>query len=304
MGNLKHKPATRRDRVDAARLQKAGQHGDTILAHINPQEAGLLDWLADQKIDAPRNPKTGLLSFGMSDGESGRSGGDANPGGVGGGPAGGQTGGGIGGNTDDGTGGRSGGYGDQGYSGSRNQKAAEELGNYYRDTYINGMVNNPYAPKDTWMRAFQEAIYGPPPGAPGRASPPTGTNMGWARQGMSMLAGPAGPAISGLMSVGSAFGRAQSPAAQAASMAEQAATGARNSTGRDTVGSSAGATPVAADAVAPLADPKGAIPEGYTLNPAGQLVPLPGRGRRGVPDPLKNLLYDYILGGRSGGFSW
>lgn len=99
----------------AKALQAMGTKGDNILAHINAEEATLLDMLADGKLDGGGiNPTTGLKSFGMADGESGRSGGDANAGGVGGGPTGGQTGGGIGGNTAGGQGGLGGGYGGAG----------------------------------------------------------------------------------------------------------------------------------------------------------------------------------------------
>jgi hypothetical protein len=101
----------------ARALQRMGTKGDTVLAHINPREATLLDMLADGKLDGGgRNPRTGLRSYGNNDGESGRNDGraggpDGNPGGVGGGPVGGQTGGGIGGNTSQGLGGLGGGYG-------------------------------------------------------------------------------------------------------------------------------------------------------------------------------------------------
>lgn len=111
----KPKAKATKTRKTARRLQKMGTNGDVILAHINPQEAALLDVLADGEADGGgRNPRTGLRSYGMTDGESGGFGGssgqDSNAGGVGGGPAGGNTGGGIGGNTDGGMGGQGGGY--------------------------------------------------------------------------------------------------------------------------------------------------------------------------------------------------
>lgn len=217
----------------ARRLQKMGTNGDTVLAHINPQERDLLDMLSDGKLDGGGiNPHTGLLSFGMTDGESGGFGGssgqDSNPGGVGGGPAGGNTGGGIGGNTDGGQGGRDGGYGSYGYNGSVNQRKAQELGDYYRDTYINGIVDNPYAPKDTWMRVLQEWAY---PSVPtNRFGMPTAKDPGIVGTAVGHLAG--GP-MSAVMGVGAAMGRAQSPEAQAASMAHNQSMGAQNSTGRD-----------------------------------------------------------------------
>lgn len=111
----KPKAKATKTRKTAKKLQAMGTNGDDILAHINKAEAHLLDVLADGKADGGgRNPKTGLRSYGMTDGESGGFGGssgqDSNPGGVGGGPAGGNTGGGIGGNTDGGLGGQGGGY--------------------------------------------------------------------------------------------------------------------------------------------------------------------------------------------------
>jgi hypothetical protein len=213
----------------ARRLQKMGTNGDSVLAHINPQERDLLDVLSDGKMDGGGiNPRTGLLSFGNTDGESGRGGGDANPGGVGGGPAGGQTGGGIGGNTADGVGGLGGGYGDNGYNGSANQKKAEEIGNYYRDNYIEGMLDSPYAPKDTWMRVIQEWAY---PSVPtSRFGVPTAKDPGIMGTMVGHLAG--GP-MSAVMGVGQAMGRAQSPAAQAESMAHNQSLGSQNSTGQD-----------------------------------------------------------------------
>lgn len=314
-------PPTDRDRADAARLQRAGRHGDTILAHINPEEAGLLDWLADRKIDATRNPKTGLLSFGMSDGESGRSGGDANAGGVGGGPAGGNTGGGIGGNTDDGTGGRSGGYGDS-YGDSYGGRAAKALGDYYQDSYINGMVDNPYAPKDTWERVLQELMNPSVPG-PGRFGAPTVHGPGIVGTAVANMVG--GP-MSGLMGLGAAMGRAQSPAQQAASMAHNQSLGAQNSTGNenarlghtvDALGSpvagsgSGGSGGLLGNGTAQSAA-AGTIAQAGGLTPPtvqpGQVMDTSGRGSNtltGLPPVVQNLLMDYIWRGRQGtGFNW
>ena len=50
---------------EAKRLQSMGEGGDTILAHINPQEAALLKAHGGS---GKRNPKTGLLSFGGYEG--------------------------------------------------------------------------------------------------------------------------------------------------------------------------------------------------------------------------------------------
>ena len=310
-GKLKAKPPSRRDAADAARLQKAGTHGDTVLAHINPAEARLLDALADGLLDGGgRNPKTGLLSFGMSDGESGR-GDDSNPGGVGGGPAGGQTGGGIGGNTEGGQGGLGGGYGDNGYAGSANQRAAQALGDYYQDTYIGGLLDDPYAPKDTWQRVLQEYMTPSRP-APGRFAPPTkdtpGLFGGFLNQVTPSLMGM--PAFGIAMGIGGAMGRASSPATQEASAAEMGERGAQNSGGNQgshdlnaidaALAKRAGTASGAATAELPQ------IPPGYTRNPAGQLIPLPGSNdREAWKDPVQNTLLDFILNGRrKGGFGW
>lgn len=48
----------------AAALQKHGRKGDTILAHINPQEAALLDRVT---AGGSINPRTGLPEFGIDD---------------------------------------------------------------------------------------------------------------------------------------------------------------------------------------------------------------------------------------------
>jgi hypothetical protein len=42
------------------------------------------------------------------------------------------------------------------------------------------------------------------------------------------------------------------------------------------------------------------------MNPAGQLIPLPGANNKpAYQDPIRNLLMDYILRGRQGsGFGW
>lgn len=315
---LKRKPAARRDREDARRLQAAGTHGDTVLAHINPQEAGLLDLLADGVMDGGgRNPTSGLLSFGMSDGESGGFGGssgtDSNPGGVGGGPAGGQTGGGLGGNTSDGQGGLGGGYGG-GYAGSANQRAAQALGDYYRDTYINGMVDTPYAAKDTWTRVMQE--YFNPSVPQSKYGPTTGTNLGIMGAVMSQLAG--GP-MSAAMGIGAAMGRAQSPAEQAASMAHNQALGGMNSTGQDRQDGFGSAAPGAASGSAgllaleqPGASSGSAVPAmdpgGVGATPALGLLGGSDSGahtKTGLPQPVENLLMDYIWRGRQGtGFGW
>jgi len=49
----------------AQKLQSMGTGGDTILAHINPQEAAMLKAAGGS---GKRNPKTGLLSYSFGDG--------------------------------------------------------------------------------------------------------------------------------------------------------------------------------------------------------------------------------------------
>lgn len=329
---LNAKPTTRRDAADAVRLQKAGQHGDTILAHINPQEAKLLDLLADGLLDAPRNPKTGLLSFGMSDGE-GPSGHDSNPGGVGGGPAGGNTGGGLGGNTAGGLGGEGGGYNGStvnGYGGYADlggyisgltgraydpstMPSIESLldtPNGYRAPGYEGLSMMQYSPPDTLGRLIDTYRYGPPPSytalgqVPGRHGAPTGRGPGVAG---TVAANFAGPAMSAMMGLGMHMDQAMSPESRAASLSANQEQGAKNSTGQDGMSPAdmearasgtqfAGTQSGAATAALPQAPP------GYTLNPAGQIVPLPqqGNNRPAYQDPMQNLLLDYILRGRQG----
>ena len=49
----------------AYKLQSMGRNGDTLLAHINPQEAHLLKSVGGS---GTKNPKTGLLEFSFGDG--------------------------------------------------------------------------------------------------------------------------------------------------------------------------------------------------------------------------------------------
>lgn len=316
MGALKTKPPTRRDAADAARLQKAGQHGDTVLAHINPDEARLLDYLADRKIDAPRNPRTGLLSFGMSDAE-GPSGHDSNPGGVGGGPAGGNTGGGIGGNTEGGQGGLSGGYGPaDSYAGSVNQRRAEELGNYYRDTYVNGMLDDPYAEKGTWTRLMQELFRAPSgPAAPGRLGMPNAIGPGIVGTAANMMSG---GLLGGVMSLGGAMGRAGGvttgpDSRNSGGNPSSSSLSDRDSLGSQTAGSSSGAETAGllnasrspTMQTLPGAAP-GVVPGTAPADPSDQAsldrsLSLSDRSTwSGLPPVVQSILMDYIWRGRSG----
>lgn len=346
---LKRKAATRRDRDDALRLQAAGTHGDTVLAHINPAEARLLDMLADGLPDGGgRNPTTGLLSFGMSDGESGR-GDDSNPGGVGGGPAGGNTGGGIGGNTADGMGGLGGGYGGSevnGYGGFRDQfglagsvyskpgianlslaqmASIQKQINDDIDTNYGGMFGTGYnARSDAWAspntfgRLAQEMWAGPAYNAPGRYSAPNAIGPGIMGTMVGQMVG--GPMSLG-MRVGDAMGRAQSQQARDDTAASYGALGGVNSGGAqtDAAGSrSAGLASGSAGLLAldqPGASSGSAVP---AMDPgaAGTGGAAPALGllggadsgahtKSGLPQPVENLLMDYIWRGRQGsGFGW
>jgi hypothetical protein len=181
---------------------------------------------------------------------------------------------------------------------------------------------NGYKPSDTWGRVLQE--YFSPTVSVSKYGPTTGANLGIMGAMAGMLAG--GP-MSGLMGIGAAMGRAQSPAEQAASMAHNQALGAQNSTGQDrdiSTGLSfaeldARNVPGAASgsSTAGLLGEQlgvggggtsttgpGAMP---TVQPGG-LMQTDDRGNNtltGLPLPVQNLLADYIWRGRQGsGFGW
>lgn len=331
-GKLTRKPQTRRDAADAARLQKAGQHGDTVLAHINPDEARLLDYLADRKIDAPRNPKTGLLSFGMSDAE-GPSGHDSNPGGVGGGPAGGNTGGGLGGNTEGGLGGLGGGYDGStvdGY-GNYSDPYGGMAGSIYSTPGIANMslaqldaitkaINddidanrgglyggrqNPrtdgWASPGTFSRLGQEMWNGPAYNEPGRFGAPNAIGPGIVGTMANMMTG---GLLGGVMSLGGAMGRAGGVTTGPDS--KNSGGNTRDSLGSQTPGSSSGA------ATAGLLN--------ASRSPATQTLPgtapgaVPGAAPAtdpslslndrstwsGLPPLVQSLLLEYIRRGQSG----
>jgi hypothetical protein len=289
---LKKKPATRRDRDDAQRLQAAGTHGDTVLAHINPQEAHLLDVLADGLADGGgHNPTSGLLSFGMSDAESGgfggSSGNDSNPGGYGGGPAGGNTGGGLGGNTSDGSGGMSG--NNYGVTEAQYASIAKQL-NDDIDSNYQGMFGTGFTDRtdgwgrpDTGYRALQEAWYGPAYNAPGRYGMPTGIGPGVVGTAIGSMVG--GPMSLG-MRMGDAMGRAQSQQERDNTAAGFGALGAHNSTGQDRNSS----------------DGLGSRSAGLVSGSAGLLggTDSGAHTKSGLPQPVENLLMDYVWRGRQG----
>lgn len=219
--------AIRELRAAAERLRRHGTRGDTILAHINPREAWLLDWLPDRRIDRPRNRVTGLPTF--SDEDDGSSdmgpGGSSGPGGQGVSPG--------------GLGGTNGMGPDTANDGGAPSTAFDindpSMGWDAPEDEISFSATQPdwntydfvnYAPRGTVRRALQE-MWSPSIPSP-RLGPPTGTNPGFLSGMVGLIAG--GP-IGMAMRAGAALGRAQTPEEQAASAREMAAIGARNSGG-------------------------------------------------------------------------
>jgi hypothetical protein len=349
VNRLTRKPPTRREQVDAVRLKAAGTP-----SHINAGEARLLrrempeaagpvithGLLADAGIkgddrvtnlipaeknllkrhggSGDRNPNTGLLQFGNSDGE-GPSGHDSNPGGVGGGPAGGQTGGGIGGNTEGGLGGLGGGYsGNDSYAGSVNQMLAEELGDYYRDTYVNGMLDDPYAAPDTFYRAWQELRTPSGPAAPGRFGAPNAIGPGIVGTAANMMTG---GLLGGLMSLGGAMGRAGGTTTGPDSRNSGGNEGRSSGASDDAAGSSSGASTAklvkvsqdgyrSAQEADPRVDTSGtaaATGGGSLVAPGGTSIAPDNKSSTltGLPLPIQSILADYIWRGRQGsGWGW
>jgi hypothetical protein len=329
-------PATRRDRLDAARLKRAGDP-----AHINPAEDRLLrrelpeshgavvtrgllaeaGRLGDDRVtqintreaallrarggSGTRNPMTGLLEYWDSDGGM--------SGGVGDDSGGTSQGGGH--SDSDSFGGGDGGGGGL-FSGRLESRAYDPMSMpavesllAAPDFSMPGVSFEQYAPRDTWARAWQEYMT-PHPAAvratPGRFGAPNAYGPGIMGSMVAQLAG--GP-MSTAMGIGAAMGRASSAATQAASARDEAARSGHNSGGNqgshsvlDMDAARAGMQSGAQTADLPQAPP------GYTVNPAGQIVPIGGNGRDrpAWKDPVENLLYDYIWRGRTGAgpFSW
>jgi hypothetical protein len=336
-GKITRKPPTRRDQSDQALLGRQADHirlkaaGDP--AHINPAEARLLQTLmpeaagpvvtrgllaeagrrGDDRVTrlipaeaaalrsrggaGTRNPATGLLEYNTSGGGGGE-GGDNGVGGPGNGSAGTGPGQGVGGNTS-----FSDNY-DVGWSGPES-----DITDAATQPDWSGYAMNGYKPADTWGRFFQELI-SPSLPSPGRFDPPTKAGPGIFGSFLSQVT----PSLMGMpafglaMNIGGAMGRASSTETQAASAAEMGERGSMNSTGNDQRGLSvqeidakiapAGTASGAATAELPQ------VPPGWTLNPAGQLIPLPGsqgNGRPAYQDAATNTLLDYVLHGRAGG---
>ena len=339
---LQKKPATRRDREDARRLQAAGTHGDTVLAHISPRERDLLDMLSDGLLDGGgRNPTTGLLSFDESDrsDNSNTSNAGENTGGMDGTPGSGVS---------EGPGANNGyGSNDGGYSGYGGYSTPNSLGYAAYDPAtmpsIESLLNTPsgfrapgyddlsmmqYSPPDTFGRLVDTYRYGPPPSykalgaVPGRYGAPNARGPGVVGTAVANFGG---PAMSAAMNLGMHMDQAMSPESRAASLAENQAIGAQNSTGQDR-DSSTGLSFAELDArnvpgAASGSNTAGLLGEQMGVGGTGAGTTAPGmptvqpgglmatdereRTLTGLPLPVQNLLADYIWRGRQGGgFGW
>lgn len=232
-------------KIMAGMMEGFGRKGDTMLAHITPEEAKLLKARGGS---GTRNPKTGLMEFwGDSDDSSNGGTGDSTGGFGDHGSLGGGEESGIGGPGGDGSNqaDRSDGFGNGGLGGNTSfrdfdqdmsmRTGAPESEISTRDGGVNwndyAMQN--YKDAGTLGRLGQEIVS--PSIATSRLGMPTAQQMGILGPALGFLGGP----VMGLaMMAGAAMGRAQTPEEQAASMAEQAATGAKNSTGQDNDSSS------------------------------------------------------------------
>lgn len=232
-------------------LERYGRNGDTMIAHMTPTEAALLEKRRAKSKSykgVSYNPVTGLREFwGDSDssangGTGDSTGGFGDHGSLGGSESG------IGGPGGDGSsqadrsdgfgGGNNGGLG--GFTGFGNfdqdtsmRAGAEESEISERPGGVDWSEYNFNAPgykqQSTWGRVAQE-IASPSIKSAGRFSAPTATDMGILGPMAGFLAGP----VMGLaMMAGAAMGRAQTPEQQAESMAHNQALGAQNSTGQD-----------------------------------------------------------------------
>lgn len=268
-------------------LAEAGRRGDDRVTKLIPAEARLLKARGGS---GTRNPASGMLEYWDSDG--GMSGGEGDDGPSGGDSKAGDT---MGGGGGDGPGR----LGFRAYD-PMTMPAVESL--LAAPSFMpEGMSMRQYAPRDTLARLMQE-YFKPSVKAPGRYGAPNAKGPGI----MGTMAGfLTGQPMSAMMGLGAAMGRASSPATQAASAAEMSERGAVNSTGQQQshdlnaidakLRLRGGETP-AAETIGQ------APPPGYTLNPAGQIVPLTGGGDSGAAwkEPARNLIADYIWRGRSG----
>lgn len=311
-------PAAHGKVITRGLLAEAGRRGDDRVTMLTDAEAALL---RSRGGAGTRNPASGLLEYNNSgdqdDGsDSNTSNAGENTGGMSGAP-----GSGVAGPEGPGTG-RGDGPGDRGnyasgafsygydaYNGRPSMPSVESL-LAAPNFALPGVSFEQYAPRDTWARAWQEYMT-PHPAAvratPGRYGMPTAAGPGIFGTALGMMTG---QPMSAMMGIGAALGRAQSPEQQAASMAHNQEQGAKNSTGSDP-DNYTGLTFAELDAragkasgaeTAELPQP----PPGYTVNPAGQIVPIGGRGndRASWKDPVRNLIQDYIWRGRVGGLGW
>ncbi len=312
--------------VKSGLLAEAGRRGDDRVTKLIPAEAALLK---SRGGSGTVNPASGLLEFSSasdngadSQGDKGTEGdqgpgGSSGPGGQGVGPTGHGADSPVGPSHTDSDQGFGLGY--RGYD-RRSMPSIESLlnaPNNYRAPGYEDLSMMQYSPPDTFGRLFDTYRYGPPPSytargqVPGRYDPPSGRGPGIMGTITNNLAGSVlgmNP-MSMAMSLGMHFDQAMSPETRAASLKENQERGAVNSGGRHhwtedplykpgaelryAAASAPGARSGAETEAAPVA------PAGYTINPAGQIVP--GRGDRPPhQDAIKTLLYDYIWRGPSG----
>jgi len=320
-------------------LAEAGTRGDDRLTNLIPAERRLLKAHGGS---GDRNPTTGLLQYGDGMGGSDNPGGGHNADGPGGSPggSGGYSGGGYSGG---------GGYGGGGgyYGGDVNSKPSiadmslsqlQDQFSQQHGSFIDSLLSMPsgfkapgyeslsarqYSPLDTWSRLAETALFGPPGkiNAPGKFGMPTGLGPGITRTALSSLvAGPAAPALSGLMTLGGWMQASMSPGAQAKSQAEMSARGAMNSGGNShtAAGTSAGRAPgfssgaeTARLSEPVLGNPVNALAQNPWVaegNPDNSLSLESSIGRKQPSSdrasPLRNMLIDYILTGRQGDSWW
>jgi hypothetical protein len=297
-------------------LAEAGRRGDDRVTRLTPAEAALLRRSGGS---GTRNPASGLMEFwGGGDDDGGMSGSEGNDS-VGNGGMSGDS------KAGDTMSGENSGGGDYFGIGRARTPAVESLlaAPNFREP---GITFDQYAPPDTFGRLLDVFRMGPPRSyktlgeVPGRYGAPTARGPGIVGTAInSFVGGPLGGPFGMAMGLGMKMDQAMSPESRAASMAENQAKGAENSGGNqgnhsvldmdakiaqlrgaEAAGSASGANTAATP------------PPGYTLNPAGQIVPMAGQSqvsaglarsednRAAWKDPVENLLYDYIWRGPSG----
>jgi hypothetical protein len=309
--------------VTSGLLAEAGRYGDDRVTKLTLKERALLKRRGGS---GTRNPASGLLEFEDDAGNGNPGGGhngDTGPGSAGmGGPGASSSPG--GGPSAPGTG-----YGparDVGYAWGNAPTSYRSPDDPYTGAMpsIESLLNTPdgyrakgfedismtqYSPPDTFGRLLDTYLYGPPPSytargqVPGNLGTPTGLGPGIVGKAVTNFGG---PMMSAAMNLGMHFDQAMSPGTRAASMAANQEQGAKNSTGQDNdtvTGLSLAElernTPGARSNAATIAAP--VAPAGYTINPAGQIVPQRGgKNRPAHQDAIENLLYDYIWRGPSG----